>query len=981
MGRVVGVSFRNFVLREPRQSRPIVTAPRIVMRVALLPLFRRELAFRGLTLDRPLLRVARDERGKMPWLDLILNLPFQQRSAGEFSIDLREIRIQKGDVLFTDRLGGKAPVNTRLAGIDLKLGRARTRGLLGAAARTGNTAARGSTRAGLDFELKTMVDRDGRRADFSATGRALFAEGSFDIRKAWVDANIRSDASPAALLWEYYGRPIVESAPRGNLAYRLHWEGQPFQAARVNGEVRFAGLEVEAADVFPAPVALGDGRLNLALDWKPDEIRFERLDLRSRDVTFAARGTLGSPGGSDPHLALRLTAPFLPVTALRRYVPVKLFHSPRLESLAAAVDRGEIRFASAEISGRLSELRRLSEPGQEERLRVEAEVREVGGSLGDDPSVAFSGFSGAIVLEHGVLQYKNFYGWVGESRLTQINGAQPRALSGGPLELRIKGDADLQEVRERIPRDALPPAAGKMMNALRDLGGRAGIDLLVRTDFVSDYQYEGVVALEGVRLGVGDITLSDLKGDVLVSPTEIRADRAAALLAGSAVQLRALVKDFAGEQGTFDLTLDSGGVKASEALRLLLSSDSESPGIVRGAVRYQGSLEDADKRKLTASLELVGVEFPITYFDRPFREIYGRVRLDGKTVDLRGIRAQVGGYGFALDGRWIGEDRPTFLFTLNSPEMDVEYILPHHVVPDEEWYERLQVKGKLALEKGRYEGVAFSDFKTDVALEKRIWRLENFFARADGGTVEGTGAFNDRSEPGVFTVEPKIKGVPIQDLLGWFDIGTTEITGKVELAGKLAFSGKTGAERKRSLNGVFRARIEDGVARRFQLLVRILNFMDLSRWFTLRLPNINQEGIHFRSVSGDFKITRGVYATENLFIDGDDLKITGAGELDGPKGALDFTIAVRPFPGLDRAWNYIPILGTGLAAIKNSFLVASFNVKGPVNDPSITPAPLSTLSEYFFGALAIPKGLIGIPSLGAPKAGGEPLPPVSPSDP
>jgi uncharacterized protein YhdP len=667
------------------------------------------------------------------------------------------------------------------------------------------------------------------------------------------------------------------------------------------------------------------------------------------------------------------------VTALRRYIPAKLAYSPRLESLAAAVDRGEIRFAKAEISGRLSELRRLFEPGQEERLRLEAEVREAGGNFGAEPGVAFGGLSGAIVLEHGVLQYKNFHGVVGRSRLTEINGAQRRALSGGPLELRIKGDADLQEVREQIPRAVLPPAAAKLMSALRDLGGRAGIDLLLRADFVSDYHYEGVVALEGVRLAVGDISLSEIKGDVLISPSEIRADRVAALLGDSRVGLRALVKDFAGEQGTFDLTVDSTGVKASEALRLLLSlDDAQSAGVVRGAVRYQGSLASAENRKLTGSLELVGVQIPFKHFKEPFREINGRVRLDGKTIDLQGIKAQVGGYGFALDGRWIGEDKPIFLFTLIAPEMDVDYILPHHVVRDEEWYERLQVRGKLALDKGRYEGFAFSDFKTDVALEKRIWRLENFFARAHGGTVEGTGAFNDRSEPGVFAVEPNIKGVPIQDLLGWFDIGTTEITGKVELAGKLAFGGKTAAERKRNLNGAFRARIEDGVARRFQLLVRILSFMDLSRWFTLRLPNINQEGIHFRSVSGDFKITRGVYSTENLFVDGDDLKITGAGELDGPKGELDFTIAVRPFPGLDRAWNYIPILGTGLAAIKNSFLVASFNVKGPVNDPSITPAPLSTLSEYFFGVLAIPKGLIGIPSFGEPKAGGEPSPPGEP---
>jgi hypothetical protein len=74
---------------------------------------------------------------------------------------------------------------------------------------------------------------------------------------------------------------------------------------------------------------------------------------------------------------------------------------------------------------------------------------------------------------------------------------------------------------------------------------------------------------------------------------------------------------------------------------------------------------------------------------------------------------------------------------------------------------------------------------------------------------------------------------------------------------------------------------------------------------------------------------------------------------------MDFVVAVRPFPGLDSAVNFIPLIGPGIAAIKNSFLVASFRVKGPIEDPTITPAPLSTLSEFFYSTLAIPKGIIG----------------------
>jgi len=200
--------------------------------------------------------------------------------------------------------------------------------------------------------------------------------------------------------------------------------------------------------------------------------------------------------------------------------------------------------------------------------------------------------------------------------------------------------------------------------------------------------------------------------------------------------------------------------------------------------------------------------------------------------------------------------------------------------------------------------------------------------------------------------------VPLKTLLGWLDVEQTDIIGKASVKGTFELNGATGAERKRSVDGAFQLRIEDGMARRLRLLVRVISVLDLTRWFTLKMPDLTQEGIHFRSVTADLKALQGVYATENLLVDSDELRISGAGTMDGPKGELNFVIAVRPFPGLETAVNYIPLIGRGLAAIKNSLLVASFNVRGPLDDPTITPAPLSTLSEFFFGALSIPKTLV-----------------------
>jgi uncharacterized protein YhdP len=158
-------------------------------------------------------------------------------------------------------------------------------------------------------------------------------------------------------------------------------------------------------------------------------------------------------------------------------------------------------------------------------------------------------------------------------------------------------------------------------------------------------------------------------------------------------------------------------------------------------------------------------------------------------------------------------------------------------------------------------------------------------------------------------------------------------------------------------------RIEDGTLHRLRILVQILNLLDLSRWFTLSMPDLTKQGIRFRKITGDFKITDGVYSTHNLIVDSDDLRMTGEGKIDVPKDEIDFLIAVRPFAGIDTAMSYIPLIGRSIAAIKNSFLVASFNVRGPINEPAITPAPLGTLSEVVLGVLGIPKNIINILSM------------------
>ena len=314
---------------------------------------------------------------------------------------------------------------------------------------------------------------------------------------------------------------------------------------------------------------------------------------------------------------------------------------------------------------------------------------------------------------------------------------------------------------------------------------------------------------------------------------------------------------------------------------------------------------------------------------------------------------------FAFGGRWRYGLKPQLVFDFVAPSMDVAYLISKIDPESTAWYETLTAQGKVRLAKGRFRGFDFNELKSDLNLDRRVWRLENLAMLSGGGAVQGTATIADKPDTIRFVMTPRVQGVPLQALLNWFEAGQAEMTGKVNITGNLESLGKDGAERKQNLNGALSLRIEDGTIHRLRLVVQLLNLLDLSRWFTLQLPDLGKNGIRFRSISGDFTVNRGVFLTQNLIVDSDDLRMTGSGTINVGNDEIDFVLAVRPFAGIDTAIGYIPLLGRSIAAIKNSFLVASFNISGPIDDPTITPAPLSTVSEWFFGVLGIPKSIIG----------------------
>lgn len=977
VGRVLGVSFRDFSLSEPGAARPAISSDRITARVAFLPLVRRKLTFYEIRLSRPSVQLVRERDGSTPLLDRLSSLPFLKEREAKFSLDLRVIRLEQGEVIFADHKNDGDPTVTRFRQIELNLKRLRGTELSDFI--SNELLKRVDVKdhgPALDFDVTTTIEQYDKKTALRSRGRVVFPIGSMEIRRAWWKADVQLTGLPGKTARDLLGPWFETRSITGVFSARFRLEGDLERQLRLTADIEYQRLALDAPDVFAAPLNAGDGRAEIEVVRTPQNLGFPRVDLRFQDIELSLKGAVHSVADGDPSIEATLTTPFIPLNAARNFLPVKFLQSPRVDRWLATIREGQFKVTRAGIAGKLSELRRIGAAGSEARVSFDVEVKDAGFNLPDNRYFPVRGVSGRWMLEKETLSFTDVKGRYGESRVTEADGRYSDVFSGsGSMDLRARGELELAELKEQLKLDLFPGQAAKLAANIQELDGKGKFGLVVRQRADAPLHFEGKVALEHARLRLDDLSLTELKGELVLSPKEIRAEKASALLFGSPLNLRLAVKDYLSDKGSFDLAIDSSGVKAGVVARLLLATGTaQDPGTVRGAVRYNGSLAGKGERKFTGTLNLAGVQLKPQPLKQPLRELTGRVRIDEAGIEFQNLKGLIVGSAFEFEGRWRYTQEPELLFSFGAPSLDIGYLMSQIDEESGDWYDHLQARGKVKIGSGKYEGFEFTDLTSDVQLDRRVWKLGQFSARSAGGTVLGVGTITDKPDLLGFVVEPRVQGIPVKGFFSWFDMGTTEITGRINLDGRLESVGKSGAERKKNLNGAFALKIEDGVVRRLRVLVQILNLLDLSRWFTLQMPDINKEGIRFRSITGDFKVAKGVYSTQNLLVDSDDLRMTGAGTIDVPNDNINFVVAVRPFPGIDSAINIIPLIGRGIAAIKNSLLVASFNIKGPIDDPTITPAPLSTLSEVFFGVLGIPKKIIGVSGDDKKDA---PKPPVS----
>ncbi|HSK29027.1 MAG TPA: AsmA family protein, partial [Candidatus Limnocylindria bacterium] len=589
IGWITGIGFRQLTVAEPGATHPAITAERITARVALRPLLERKVIFYEIRLQKPAAQFAADKDGRIPLLDKLLNLPFLKEQGSEIQLDLRSVKVQNGEIEFTDARPAQGVGTWRLFNANVNLERVRgqrLRDFMQDKLRRGAP----ESAAVLEFSLRGAVEKDRSRMNVKADGRLLFPKDALEFHEARWIADIELVEVPAALLKEQVALGVPIKSMTGHFAQRLHIDGYPARHMSLKGDIEFKQLSIDAPELLLAPLAGADGRAVFELDWSRQRLQLARVDFRSGELKFSLQGEVRSLDSEDPDYRLDFSALSAPVSALRKYLPVKLAQSPRLERAIDMVEAGHVEIKKAGVRAKLSELRRLTDSGLGKQVWFDGEIRDGAGKLPVDDTLPLRGVQGRIRLENGVLRFDDLRGSYGDSRLTDVDGSYELVPpAGGKLELRAVGDFNLAELREQLKAGPLPGAA-KLAADVQETAGRGRADLTIKSAPGAPLQFDGKILLDNARLRYDEYSLSEINGVLRFSPKEIRGDKLRVQFRGSPVQIQLALTDYASEDGAFDLTFESTGVRAGVITSLLLDTGTlQDAGIVRGWARYRGT--------------------------------------------------------------------------------------------------------------------------------------------------------------------------------------------------------------------------------------------------------------------------------------------------------------------------------------------------------------------------------------------------------
>ena len=963
-------SFEGVAIKEKDGTGDLVTAERLTISIALLPLLQRELALSRMHLVRPVLQLSRNREGVLNVADL-----FTGPSTGAPPA-IKGVELKKARIRFTDLALSNTPIVTELSETDLYLSR----------------LARGKE---CDFKISgELASRSGPVPVFLA-GVARIPGAGEPMSAIELTGRVRTGPIEAAQFWPYYSRFVPFKSLSGALAVEASFKGRP-AAFKSKGEFQVTRLNLDYPQVFHA--RLTPKRVQAAYEL---ELSANALDLSSLTANVDGLNVKGSCRLSELRSGdLRITAQAstnsFNLRHFRQYIPYGIIVDGTSHFIEQKIMGGIYRLDQGRLDGRVSQILHMEKGTNYNVLSIKAHVEEGLVAYGGGWPV-FSGIKGELELAGKDFNLKGMTGSFGTSPMAlegriadyclhvpsrylfsaNLNPRQPEAVwllgnqitlaSGSSMRLRGEGTSSVYRLYGDWDLSACSYSFSDLIAKPQARANTVAFDVTLDA---KEYRFTGLNYQLAPLAFSGTVT-GGYHGPVSV---EVKTNQ---FQGGEVAQMLPLLREYH-PAGTFQALLRGSGpawerlswggnlalagvsFRAGDKLKPVtgvngnvqisgenLESSQFSARVGNSTISGRGSLSGFKEKSFTLAFTSPRFDFAdLGVVQESLRadRVQGNISYGKDQLQIASLSGTIGKSTLEIKGSVKDLKQPVADLSIHAPHLELDDLKPLFGASSGEGG-RLTVKAQLSASEGKLKEIPFQRLKCVVMLEDKILYLQPFEFDSMEGEVSGKMRMDFGSGAPRYQVNCDLRRVSADRLMRALGVKKQELTGTLSLQSELTAKGESAAELKRSALGAVKLRVEDGSIRKFATLSKIFSILNVSQLLKFQLPDMVSGGMPYNKITGDFAIKDGSASTQNLYLDSDAINLSAVGRLDLMKNELDLTIGVKPLQTVDKVVSRIPIVGWVLTGKDRSLITTYFEAKGRMEDPRVTAVPVKSLAK------------------------------------
>jgi len=459
----VGITFEDFRVKDRSLAFDLLQSKRLILRVKLFPLLKREIKWKRIVVDRPTLHLVRGKKGQ-------LNIFLDDSSTGERLKETQKkilealtslfggsLALRDGEIFFSDESLGDAPLKTEIRSFNLRLSTV-------------------SYRKAFPFQIDGKIMHSKREGLFSIHGTIQDIPEDLSFAEGRVEAELKFKGVETFHFWPYLRTMLPMKTISGVLDLDATYRGDFRGTFKTSAKIKFKEFLFDYPQVFSTILNPKWVNIELEADYDAKDFKIPRFFIELPEIWVKAKGRIYDIGSKEMGMEAEASSSPFDIAEGKKFIPFRIITPDVSDRLFRSEGKGFFQAVSIKLSGKMPEVDHCDQLANAHVLSIEAKLSGAQLKLPwNFPPL--EDLHGRLLFQKGHLYLKGVEGKIFHSTLENVNGTFYELLHVPTLHIECQGKFDLTDLPSLSKTEGIPEEFSRALSSVRILSGEARYSL------------------------------------------------------------------------------------------------------------------------------------------------------------------------------------------------------------------------------------------------------------------------------------------------------------------------------------------------------------------------------------------------------------------------------------------------------------------------------------------------------------------------